>query len=209
MMFRPLAAALAVSALTLAAGPASARQVVCESFGRERTLCRADPEGGVRLVRQMGTTRCVERDNWNWDRDGIWVSNGCRAVFETVGVSDDRGDSREHERGHRDGLRGRYDNNRPTPSYDRGYREGERDRNNNNNNNNDRPATGSRAAELQARAACSARLSPPDADPGVLLPGGVRASRDGGFSFNLHTPDKGMVNCVVDRRGRVVSTGGR
>ena len=56
--------------------------VRCESQdGRDRR-CSVSVRSDVRLVRQLSDTRCVEGQNWGWDRSGIWVSRGCRAEFE-------------------------------------------------------------------------------------------------------------------------------
>lgn len=56
--------------------------VRCESQdGRDRR-CNVSVRSDVRLVRQLSDTRCIEGQNWGWDRSGIWVSRGCRAEFE-------------------------------------------------------------------------------------------------------------------------------
>jgi hypothetical protein len=51
------------------------------SNGRRRTK-RIDTRGGVRLLRQLSDRRCVYGRNWGYDRDEVWVDDGCRAVFE-------------------------------------------------------------------------------------------------------------------------------
>jgi hypothetical protein len=56
--------------------------VRCESNDGRRAFCRADTRGGVQLFRQLSDTDCVRNQTWGWDRDGIWVSGGCRADFE-------------------------------------------------------------------------------------------------------------------------------
>ena len=35
----------------------------------------------MRLVSQVSKTRCVEGNNWGWNRAGIWVDQGCEGVF--------------------------------------------------------------------------------------------------------------------------------
>lgn len=66
-------------------------QVVrCESNDGGVRACPVDPRGGVRLVRQLSRSACVEGHSWGVDRGGIWVSNGCRAEFE-VGHRGNRG----------------------------------------------------------------------------------------------------------------------
>jgi hypothetical protein len=77
------ACALAALALLAPAGPASAGTVRVESKDMQRTYKRASTRGGVRLVKQLSREACVEGVSWGFDRDGIWVDQGCRAEFET------------------------------------------------------------------------------------------------------------------------------
>ncbi len=66
------------------------QSVRCESVdGRERH-CPVETRGGVRLVRQLSRTACIEGRNWGYDRQGVWVDGGCRADFETGGGQDPR-----------------------------------------------------------------------------------------------------------------------
>lgn len=56
--------------------------VRCESSGRYR---RCPIDGRIvraRLVRQHSSSSC--RNEWGFDRDFIWVDNGCRATFEVT-----------------------------------------------------------------------------------------------------------------------------
>lgn len=54
----------------------------CESNdGRQRT-CAADTRGNVRIVRQLSHSPCTAGRTWGVERDGVWVSDGCRAEFE-------------------------------------------------------------------------------------------------------------------------------
>ncbi|WP_454830566.1 DUF3011 domain-containing protein [Pseudoxanthomonas wuyuanensis] len=57
----------------------------CESDGNRTRQCRVDTRGGVVLVRQLSSTRCVEGRNWGYDRGGVWVSQGCRGEFRSGG----------------------------------------------------------------------------------------------------------------------------
>lgn len=59
--------------------PAATR---CESIDGALRHCPADTRGGVRLVRQRSRSECVEGRTWGYDREGIWVEDGCRADFE-------------------------------------------------------------------------------------------------------------------------------
>jgi hypothetical protein len=63
-------------------GDGYAQTVRCESIDGRSRECSADVRRGVRLSRQLSDTRCVEGQNWGWDRRGIWVTRGCRAEFE-------------------------------------------------------------------------------------------------------------------------------
>jgi hypothetical protein len=63
------------------------RRVVCESRDREYQLCRVNTRGDVRMVRQLSQRPCTARRTWGFQRDGIWVTEGCRAEFE-VGYAD-------------------------------------------------------------------------------------------------------------------------
>lgn len=58
------------------------RQTVrCESDDRRQRRCNVSVRRGVDIVRQLSKTRCVQGQNWGWDRGGIWVQGGCRAEF--------------------------------------------------------------------------------------------------------------------------------
>jgi hypothetical protein len=53
----------------------------CESQDKRQRRCNVSVRRGVDIVRQLSGTRCVQGQNWGWDRSGIWVSGGCRAEF--------------------------------------------------------------------------------------------------------------------------------
>lgn len=57
----------------------------CESRDGRQEFCRADTSDGVTLEKQLSDTDCVYRDNWGYDREGIWVERGCRAEFRLSG----------------------------------------------------------------------------------------------------------------------------
>jgi hypothetical protein len=75
--------AATVLAAGLNAAPVRAETVVCESRDGQTNYCSADTRGGVRLVTQYSKHGCYQGDSWGYDRRSIWVSNGCRARFET------------------------------------------------------------------------------------------------------------------------------
>lgn len=61
-----------------------ARQVLCESWQFQPANCPADTRGGVRLIQQTGGI-CTRGQTWGFSPRGIWVNNGCRAIFAAVG----------------------------------------------------------------------------------------------------------------------------
>jgi hypothetical protein len=67
--------------------PASGRVVTVESYGGQREYRHVSTRGGVRLRRQLSREACLEGRSWGFDRDGIWVDQGCRAEFEIGGSS--------------------------------------------------------------------------------------------------------------------------
>jgi len=91
--------ATTVSAILLAAAtfssPVLADQTIrCESQHNAYRQCRIDTHGYVRLSRQLSKTNCRQGQNWDYDRRGIWVDDGCRAEFVVEG--------RHHTSGHSD-----------------------------------------------------------------------------------------------------------
>ncbi|HEX8173399.1 MAG TPA: DUF3011 domain-containing protein [Thermoanaerobaculia bacterium] len=62
--------------------PRSVRNVVCESSDRSRHRCDADTRFGVTIAKQISKSSCDFGEDWGYDRDGIWVQNGCRAEFQ-------------------------------------------------------------------------------------------------------------------------------
>lgn len=64
-------------------GPVGGGQIVrCESRDYAQVYCAGDTRGGVRLVRQLSSSACVEGRTWGADRRGLWVRGGCRGEFE-------------------------------------------------------------------------------------------------------------------------------
>lgn len=62
----------------------------CESDGNRQRYCSVDTRGGVQMIRQLSSTPCLRGRNWDYDRNGVWVSHGCRAEFAT-GYGNDGG----------------------------------------------------------------------------------------------------------------------
>lgn len=55
----------------------------CSSRDFRYQMCQVDTGrgSGVVLERQHSNTRCVEGQNWGWNRAGVWVDRGCDATF--------------------------------------------------------------------------------------------------------------------------------
>ncbi len=73
--------AAALSAMLFTPLPAVAEQVTCESYEDRRNECSIDTRRGVRIVRTLSKSACVEGYSWGYSRYGVWVKDGCRAVF--------------------------------------------------------------------------------------------------------------------------------
>lgn len=55
----------------------------CESDDGRVRECAANTRAGVQLVRQLSRSACIQGRTWGYGRNGIWVSQGCRAEFRT------------------------------------------------------------------------------------------------------------------------------
>lgn len=64
------------------AGRGDTQVVRCESNDGRQEHCPVNTRGGVRVARQISRAACIEGHNWRFDRNGIWVKEGCRADFE-------------------------------------------------------------------------------------------------------------------------------
>lgn len=53
----------------------------CESHDGRTRECAANTRAGVQLVRQLSNAACIQGRSWGYGRNGIWVSQGCRAEF--------------------------------------------------------------------------------------------------------------------------------
>ncbi|CAD2245738.1 DUF3011 domain-containing protein [Xanthomonas arboricola] len=60
--------------------------VRCESKDMARVHCAMDTEHGVQLVRQLSETSCIRGSEWDIERGGVWVEQGCRAEFAAARV---------------------------------------------------------------------------------------------------------------------------
>lgn len=55
--------------------------ITCDSNDRRERRCNVSIRRDARLIRQTSKTACVEGRTWGWDRNGVWVSGGCRGQF--------------------------------------------------------------------------------------------------------------------------------
>ncbi len=55
--------------------------VTCKSHDYKYTHCSIQSAGYVTLREQLSKTHCVQGRNWDYDRRGIWVDDGCGAKF--------------------------------------------------------------------------------------------------------------------------------
>lgn len=78
---RLLAIAAGLMALSHAEFAHADRIIRCESRNGQYASCSVDTYDGVELTRQLSREGCWEGDTWGYDRNRIWVTNGCRAEF--------------------------------------------------------------------------------------------------------------------------------
>jgi hypothetical protein len=65
-------------------GGGGAVQVECRSEDHRFARC-GNSRAPARLLRQISRAPCVEGRTWGVDRDGLWVDQGCAAVFQQGG----------------------------------------------------------------------------------------------------------------------------
>lgn len=65
-----------------AAATDNRKLIKCESLDRRARRCDGETGSGVRMVKQLSRTECVEGRSWGFDAHGVWVEGGCRAEFE-------------------------------------------------------------------------------------------------------------------------------
>lgn len=66
-------------------GGGGGQTIRCESVDNRFRHCPVDTRGGVELTRGLSKTWCTQGQNWGYDRNGVWVSGGCRAEFRIGG----------------------------------------------------------------------------------------------------------------------------
>jgi len=230
----PLRAAL-ILILAGSASSALAEQITCESRHSGAEPCGTVAAGSsVRLIRQLSDTACVAGRNWGTgpDHDSIWVSGGCRAVFDvqppygsgssTVDNSpqaqnpyDDRrnGTYDEREQRPRDPDPGYHDDraqDRDRYAADAPYPAGPANEPRQYAPRADERYQGSRYASVDQLRAGAGRACVEQAAagqsyaPNQVAVSDVRWVGHGMFDVSLATPD-GTLTCRVDRDGNVRS----
>ena len=59
----------------------SDENITCKSHDHKYTHCNIQTAGYVTLRQQLSKTHCVQGRNWDYDRRGIWVDDGCSGKF--------------------------------------------------------------------------------------------------------------------------------
>jgi hypothetical protein len=72
---------LALFSALVVAFSASAQILTCSSNDGKRNWCYGKTANGVRLVRQLSGSPCVQGTSWGYGTVAIWVDHGCRAEF--------------------------------------------------------------------------------------------------------------------------------
>ena len=57
------------------------QSLTCEANNQNRKYCGGYNPDQVRLDRQISGSSCIEGQTWGVDRQGLWVQQGCRAIF--------------------------------------------------------------------------------------------------------------------------------
>jgi hypothetical protein len=71
-----------------AQAPPAPPTLACASEPGDRTHCQADTSAGVVLLQSMGQAPCLLGKTWGYDQTGVWVADGCSAVFATGPVAE-------------------------------------------------------------------------------------------------------------------------
>lgn len=57
------------------------RSINCASEGGRYRYCPAQTYGSARIDKKFSDAPCTFGKSWGYDAKGVWVSNGCRALF--------------------------------------------------------------------------------------------------------------------------------
>lgn len=64
--------------------PIAGRTIQCSSIGQRQENCPTNSRWPMRLQRQLSSSACTEGYSWGNARGVVWVSRGCRGIFEEV-----------------------------------------------------------------------------------------------------------------------------
>ncbi len=105
-------------------GTAHAERIKCESQGKDRHHCKVDiGRARVELRDRLSDHTCKQGKSWDYDEDGIWVDDGCRAEFEIIRRGGGYGrhdDDDDDDRGTSDGDMARACTDAAARQYDVG-----------------------------------------------------------------------------------------
>ena len=79
---------LAFAFLVIPAFAAAQQSITCEANNNNRKYCGSYNPDQVRFDRQISGSPCIQGRTWGVDRQGLWVEQGCRAVFIIRGYDD-------------------------------------------------------------------------------------------------------------------------
>ena len=56
----------------------------CESSEQSPTQCPAPYPGDAQLMQRLSSADCTKGDSWDYGAKGLWVKNGCQALFKVI-----------------------------------------------------------------------------------------------------------------------------
>lgn len=74
-----------IMGLLMAGTAAASGQLECTSHNYQYQYCPANTQNSVHLGSQQSKTACQKGRNWGYDGRGIWVNDGCSAIFDYGG----------------------------------------------------------------------------------------------------------------------------
>ncbi len=86
---RRLATFLSIGVIGISGSPLPAQaqgqaapNLVCSSSNYSYSHCNMNTGKGVRLAEQFSHAACIQDRTWGADRNGVWVDQGCSALFQ-------------------------------------------------------------------------------------------------------------------------------
>lgn len=75
------------------AGNVLANQVTCASKDGKYMECPLEGGGDIVMKQQLSKTNCTKDVNWGETANGVYVKDGCRAIFETMSMDQSQNSS--------------------------------------------------------------------------------------------------------------------